>query len=341
VWSGVVASDPAATIHQTPEWIDAVTAVPGYAPDSRLYEASGGRLLVLPLVRRTGLPGPLAAAESMPAAWGTGGLVATGGHLLPADVAGVWADLARERALRIRIRPEHSALDAWQRAERLPGVVVTRQAKSVVDLSGGFGEVWKRFRSSARTAVRKAERSGLDVEVDCTGRLVEQYYALFETWAQRRARESGLPTALMLRRATRAEPLRKYRAVATHLASACRIWMASWQGEPVAAAISLVRGGHASYWRGVSHRAAAGPLRANNLLQKLMIEQACEEGCTTYNMGWSGTQSLVDFKSAYGARFLDFPVYTLARSPVGGMETAAARTRSIVKDLAGRRAIKR
>ncbi|MGE5070817.1 MAG: hypothetical protein ACM3KJ_09210, partial [Bacillota bacterium] len=43
----------------------------------------------------------------------------------------------------------------------------------VLDLDGGFDRVWgERFHASARKAVRRAERAGLTVERDTTGRLV-------------------------------------------------------------------------------------------------------------------------------------------------------------------------
>jgi hypothetical protein len=41
------------------------------------------------------------------------------------------------------------------------------------------------FRGTARTAVRKAERSGLDIEVDRSGRLLPVFCDLYEKCIQR------------------------------------------------------------------------------------------------------------------------------------------------------------
>ncbi len=152
----------------------------------------------------------------------------------------------------------------------------------------------------ARNKVRKAERAGLTVESDSTGRLVPVYYDLYMDWVRRRAQERGLPTSIMLRRASRMEPLRKFQVVAQKLGSACHIWVARLDGQPVAAVIILIHGTHANYWRSCSNKELAGQVAANNLLTKLTIEYACEAGCLDYNMGWSGTPSLTKYKEQLG-----------------------------------------
>jgi hypothetical protein len=73
----------------------------------------------------------------------------------------------------------------------------------VLDLEGGFGEVWNhRFTGTARTAASKAERSGLTVERDTTGRLMPAVYELFERSLDRWAEQGHEPPALALGAAT-------------------------------------------------------------------------------------------------------------------------------------------
>ncbi|MCA1606050.1 MAG: GNAT family N-acetyltransferase, partial [Acidobacteria bacterium] len=285
IWRELLEWDPAANIYQTPEWIDSICAVGGYVDISRLYVTSTGRQLLMPMVRRAGLPGVLSVEESLPSLWGTGGLVAAG-QVQAEDVAAVWADLAAERAARVQIRPENTNAKSWNSGTSLPKIIVNPEVKSVIDLNGGFSRVWKeRFRGEARTAVRRAERMGVVVESDSTGRLVPVYYNLYIDWVKRRAQERGLPSSIMLARARRVEPLRKFQIVAQKLGGACRIWVARLDDEPLAAIITLIRGTHANYWRGYSNRDVAGPVPVNNLLQKLAIEYACELDCLDYNMG--------------------------------------------------------
>jgi hypothetical protein len=64
----------------------------------------------------------------------------------------------------------------------------------------------------------------------------------------------------------------------------------------------LIHGQHAVYWRGYSRKELAGPSRANNLLHRLAIEDACESGCRFYSMGESGgVAALEHFKQTMGA----------------------------------------
>lgn len=337
IWHKLLESDHAANIYQTPEWTDSICAVDRYVDASRLYTTPTGRQLVMPMVRRTGLPRILRVEESLPVQWGTGGLVAPG-QVQPEDVTAVWADLASRHAARVRIQVENMNVQAWNASKFLPNTIIKHDLKSVIDLSGGFERVWKElFTRKARNHVRRAERAGLVVESDSTGRLVSVYYKLYLDWIKRRAEDLGLPTSIMLRRASHQEPLRKFQLVAQKFGSACNIWVARLDGQPIAAVILLIHNRHANYWRGYSNKDLAGPVPANNLLQKLAIAYACDAGCLDYNMGWSSTPSLTEYKSSFGAIPLEFPVFTLEHIPMTKVEHAASRLKENIKQLIARR----
>lgn len=254
----------------------------------------------------------------MPAGWGTGGLVAAE-PVSADDVTAVWSDLVAQRAASVRIRPENLAVTAWDAAQSPPRIKIDRPVKHVIDLDGGFERVWvDRFKGKVRTDVRRAERAGLVVEWGRSDQFVREFYELYLDWTSRAADERGLPKSLMLRRA---EPLRNYQAVADKLGTACRIWIARMDEQPIAAIITLVHGEHATYWRGYSNKDRSGPVRANHLLQRFAIEYACNAGCRYYNMGWSGTSSsLAAFKRSFGAVPWQFPVYTFDRIPLTQLE---------------------
>jgi len=173
----------------------------------------------------------------------------------------------------------------------------------ILDLSGGYSEVWEqRFRSSARTANRKGERTEVEIEKDTSSQSVSTFYDLYLAWTDQRAVESGVSKWLARYAAKRREPLKKFEAVATMTGNMCRIWVARYRNEPIASIITLVFGRHAVYWRGYSNKALAGPLRANNLLQRFAIEDACLAGCQYYSFGESGgVTSLIRFKETFGA----------------------------------------
>ena len=299
---------------------------------SRLYSTADGAQVVVPMVRRRLVPQHLAIQESLPARWGTGGFVSDR-PVHVNDVGSILAELRRCGAARVRVRPEGLGEQPWGDTDAVPGLLVEPEVKHVVDLSGGFERVWReRFRSELRTAVRKAERAGVEVESNASGRLVPVLYDLYLSWVRRRAWERRLPESLMLLRARRREPLRKFESIAERLGEACRIWVARVDGRPVASAVTLTHGTHASYWRGYSDKSLAGPVRANNLLQRAAIEYVCDAGCLDYNMGWSGEPSLIRFKRSFGAQPRPFPVLTIDRYPLTAVENGLVTVRTLAKN---------
>jgi hypothetical protein len=309
-----VAADPNALVSQTPAWTDLVCSVDGYADASRLYELPSGRRLVLPMVRDGGLPPALAPEASLPLCWGTGGIVAPGG-VTARDLQAVFEDLSGRPVVRTSLRPGPLDAREWD-AARPPGTTVPRLAH-VLDLEGGFGEIWKRrFTGTARTAVRKAERSGLTVERDTTGRLVPAVCELLERSLDRRG----------------GDPRHRLISIAHGLGEVCRTWVAWLDGQP-AAAIMVVQGANANLTRGTLDEELAGHTRADFLLQQLAIEDACEAGCRYYNMGESGSSaSVARFKTRLGARPRLYAEFHIERAPV---TTFDRRARGLVKRLLG------
>jgi hypothetical protein len=285
---------------------------------------------VLPLVRRVG-PSRLATQASLPASWGFGGPLVEG-ELQAEDAQLVLGDLAASSALRTSLRPNPHSARAWASA-RGRGVVAVPRLAHVLDLDGGFERVWKeRFTENARRAVRKAERSGITVECDTTGRLVPVFYRLFERSLERWAGQLHEPLWLARLRAHRRDPQRKLAALARNLGDSARLWVAFADDRP-AAAILVLQGANAHYTRGAMDRELAAPTRANYLLHRLAIEDACNSGCHAYHMGESGTSSgLARFKEAFGAEPRHYAEYHLERVPI----TATDRlVRSAVRRAVG------
>jgi hypothetical protein len=331
VWAEVLASDPESLAFQTTSWLDAICSLGAWSDASRLYEFPGGRWFLLPLVRRARRPAAVAWQASLPASWGTGGVVGPD-QPQPHELAEIFADLRRQPVLRTSVRPNPLQDAAWAAARPSAAVRVPRLAH-VLDLTGGFDEVWTtRFTSAARTAVRKAEKAGVVVECDTTGRLVPAYYRLYELSLQRWAARQHEPQALALWRGRRRDSERKLAAIAHSLGDKCRIWLARLGERPVAG-ILVVHGANASYTRGAMDVDLAGPTRANYLLHKRAIEDACAQGCRRYHMGETGTsQQLAQFKTRFGAVAVPYAEYHVERLP---LTAADRRLRRGVKTVIG------
>ncbi len=330
VWQDVLESDPQALAFQAPTWLDCVCAASGGKDASRLYETADGQQLILPMARRTGPPW-LTTQASFPPSWGTGGLLARR-PLRPEDVAAVFDDLAGLPVLRTFLRPNPLLAQTWT-AGRRPGVIAIPRRAHVLDLTGGFDQVWtKRFTGKTRTAIRKAEKAGLVVECDSTGKLVPVFYDLLSQSFDRWANQQHEPLALARWRGQRRDPLAKFQKIAEMQGNACRIWVAWLEGRP-AATILVLRGTNVSYTRGAMNKELAAPTRANDLLQRLAIEEACRDGCRYYHMGESGdSAALADYKERFGAEAHEYAEYRLERLPITQVDK---RLRGFVKRLIG------
>lgn len=315
IWHALLESDGRALISQTPEWVDCLCMAEPYRDASRLYETAGGRKIVVPLVRRKGLPRALTTEASLPHGWGIGGLVADGGAR-PEDVHTVMADLLARPILRTSVRPDPLGADLWE-AGVPQGFVKVPHLTHVLDLAGGFEGVWAdRISSKTRTKIRRAERSGLVVECEAGETLIPVFYDLYIRWLDHRARQRRIPVSVARWLGRRRELLQKFTTVAEAFGDACRTWVARLDGRPVAASILLIYGANAMYWRNASDKESAGSTRANDLLQRMMIEDACSAGCRYYHMGESGgVASLMHFKSRFGAVPYNYFEYFRERLP--------------------------
>jgi hypothetical protein len=329
VWDQMLSNDAESLAFQTPAWVSALIATGAYTDATRLYEFSNGRCLLLPLVRKTGLPLPLSSDASMPHSWGMGGLVGME-NLQAGDMTAVFEDLRRQPVLRTSIRPNPIFARAWEQA-RPSSVIAKPMLAHVLDLSGGFEEVWAhRFVSETRTAVRKAERSGLHITLDQTGEHIPVFYELFMRSTDRWAQQQNEPIWLSRWRAKKRDPIEKFYTIAKAAGKTFRLWTAWKDGQP-AAAILVVQGRNASYTRGAMDKDLAGPTRANQLLHRMAIEQACKEGSRRYHMGESGTStSLAQFKTRFGAVPMAYAEYVFEKFPITAIDS---KLRAVVKRM--------
>lgn len=315
VWRAAFEGDPHAQAFHSPEWVDGVCATGRYENATRLYETSDGRLLVMPMVRRSLFGGAIAYQGSLPPNWGIGGLLSDS-PIRPEDVSAVCSDLRRQRGvLRTLIQPAARTGPLWA-AAALPGVKSVPRLAHVLDLTGGFDAVWKGFAQSGRRAVRKAERCGLDVQCDTSGALLPQFFELHEQNVRRWAKQQHEPLWLSRLRDRGRDTLPKLQAMAAAVPSSFRLYLAS-QGGTVIAAIIVWRGAGTRYTHGAMIRELAGPTRANYLLHRMAIEDACQAGSTHLDFGESGaSEELAFFKTRFGARPHPYRQYVVESLPV-------------------------
>lgn len=332
-WLDLLERDRDGLAFQGPAWLDAVCSGGGFEDASRLYETARGGRLLLPLARRRRfLPVALAPQASMPESWGMGGILADEDPATD-DLRRVVSDLGSLRALRVTVRPNPLKASLWEDATSGQRIVRIPRRAHVLDLAGGSSRVWDdRFASSARRAVRKAERSDLEVRCGSSAGALNDYRTLFDLSVERWAAAQHEPIALARLRAARRDPRAKLGRAAAALGDGLRIWMAYRADKPVAG-IVVALGRNASYTRGAMDKARCGPVAANEALHWHAIREACEIGCRSYQMGESGRSSgLARFKEKLGARPVDYAEYRFEHLPLTRADVIA---RSVVKRAVG------
>jgi len=331
VWHEMMEIDPHALVTQSPEWLEAICATGKYVDASRIYEFPGRGNLILPMVRNRHVPRLLSSMAGFPGSWGFGGVL---GNVSPSsqEINLIVEDLLQQPEMRIMIRPNPLSSRTWSIAER-QGVLAIPRLAHVLDLKGGFSHIWSKvFKTSTRTKIRKAESGDLVAKCDKSGEFLPVFFELFKHSVKRWAGMQNEPLWLAQLRGSRRDSVNKYSLLSKHLGDALRVWVAWYQNEP-AAAIIVLQGKNAHYTRGVMNKELAGPTRANDLLQKLAIEEACNAGCRYYHMGETGlSKPLANFKRRFGAVAYPYSEIRIERLPITKIDQ---RIRTLIKRTIG------
>ena len=330
VWAHVVAADPGALPEQTPEWTDAVCAVEGCSDASRLYEFADGRRIVLPLVRRSGLRGVGGQLWSFPQSWGIGGPAGAG--LDAGAVEAIAADLHSLRVARVALRVDPLEASLWEGVNG-PGVTALPRLAHVLPLFGSPAEHLAAMSKSTRRKIVRAQRDDLRVEVDTTGALLGDHYAVYLKSVERWAARQHEPLWLARWRAERRDPIAKLQAMATFLGpERFRLVVAYSDDRPAASTIVLL-GPVARDTRAALDRGVAAQKYPSEAVQWRAIQEAYAYGSTHYNMGESGTsESLAHYKEHFLAKPVPYAEYRFERVPLTRADVAA---RSLVKRAIG------
>lgn len=329
-WRELVAQHPGVALSKMPEWVDCVCDCDRFVDASLLLRGGDGRRFVLPRVAALKVPGLFA---SPPNNWNLGadasGFLAEGDEPETEQLRALVREVRRRSGMRTRIVVGRDDARAWRAA--VPGGVYTDPRTSqVLDLDDGFDEVWSaEFSGKVRSNSRKAERRGVSVESDSTGRLLPEFYELFGKSVDRWARDRGYPVPLMRLRFARSHPRRKFTTLARVLGERCTVWLARREGEPIAAIIVLSAGDWVTYWRGAMDKQLCRGTGANELLHRHAIEAACAQGRRGYDFGLSNTDELRRFKASFGAR--QEPVTTYTFESIVPTVAAQERCRTLAK----------
>ncbi len=320
-WTDLAKQDQSISLSKTPQWADCICSCDHFSDATLLFRGEDGRRLILPRLRNPSLPGIFA---SPPRHWNLGadasGFLGEGGPPSPRESSALIQEIRRHPGLRTRVVVGKEDAQVWASAVPSSVYCIARTAQ-VLDLCGSFSSVWsKQFTGKVRSNCRKAERRGVVVESDSTGRLIPVFDVLYRSSVDRWAQERGYPLTLMRWLAQRQHPQRKFATVARTLGECCTVWIAWRQGEPIAGIINLTRGPRVTYWRGAMDKERSRGTGANELLHRCAIEAACVGERQSYDFGLSQTADLKRFKGTFGTAEVPVHIYYFERFPTAATE---------------------
>jgi hypothetical protein len=332
-WESLFDLDADAIVTQSLAWRDALFAGGKYRDVSRLYEFQTGQRILIPLACHRLQAGPGRLLSSWPRVWGVGGPLTANPRVTPSEAAAVLGDLASLSSLATVLSLRFDAHDAWLQCS---GPFRTKASNTwMLSLADGPDDVWqRRFRSSVRRAIRKAERVGLEIEVDYSGQSLDTFYLLYEKSVKRWAEMQHAPEWLTRRRlASTINPQRLSR-VAECFGKDFLTWVARYHGVPVASLVVLYSGKYAKAWCAAMDKDLAAPLGGvNQLLDWYAVQDACSRGYQSYDLGYAtpGT-SLGDYKKWMGADLVFHHELRAERVP---LKAAGELPKRITKSLIG------
>ena len=160
LWESLARSCGNLVATQALPWRDAVMASGAYKDVGLLYEFTSGRQVLLPMVQRRWRTPLEPTAASWPRRWGVGGPITTGGSIDPAEADAVLSHVVRRDMLGAEIHLSHIADPAWLQAASQYRVLT--DPFYVLDLTGGFNDVWRhKFKSAIRRRCGRQSARGL------------------------------------------------------------------------------------------------------------------------------------------------------------------------------------
>lgn len=325
VWAELARRDAEAPATQLPQWMDCLITATGGSDASRLCETTDGRRIVVPAMSNRVLGQDL-TTRAWPPGWGYGGALTDDGALRPDDARLALSGLGRPPVLWSALVPPPWRGQVYEQVAPA-GVRRTRHQVHVVDLTGGPAAVWNRLKHASRTAIRKAERFGLEITAGTSPAELDAFAELYHRSQRRWAAQRGQPALLARVLNRHRDRTRQVAAVASTMPCACSVWVAWAEGRPVAANVVLLHGRQAMGWLSAMDDDLARRTQGTYLLHWRTFVDAWERGATRFDLGESEPGSAVSrHKSQLGAVPREYTSYTLDPVRVQALGDVVRRT---------------
>lgn len=293
-WQEILDRSDNPTFFHTKKWLDILTSSFGKCSDhSRIYLFDDGVEVLFPLVKFPYVKSMMKSYFSSYAGF-YGGLIGT-------------ASLNREKADAITsklFKPDtagiyiyHSPFATIDLPERLKKKV---NSTHIINLNQDFDYIWERcFSSNQRSKIRRAEKKGVRVIDGKSERDIKSFYDLYEKSVKRWGDKT-----------TWVRPFEFCRNCVKIGSENTKLKLALLEDKIIAGAICHYYGNHMYYaWGAFDHDYRS--CYPNNLVFKVLIQEACRDGIGHFDMGASaGLKGVAEFKESFGAVKTGYETYT-------------------------------
>jgi hypothetical protein len=201
------------------------------------------------------------------------------------------------------------------------GFVVQRRRTYELDLRAPEAEIWDGFKSTCRTAIRKAEKSGVVVERANDLEFADEYHAQLTDVFAKQSLPPPYDVDLVRELVKRVGPTGRLLLLRAR----------NSEGECIATGIYPGHGGMGYFWGGASWRQHQS-LRPNELLMWSAIRYWRDQGAQIFDFGGAG-----DHKLKYGPVEVVVPLFRKSRiAAIGRLRDLAKRAIEIRRQIAGR-----
>jgi hypothetical protein len=199
-----------------------------------------------------------------------------------------WLARSHINFARVLLPPSYEAPPFQKR-----GYVCVTKPTHILDLTQGEEAIWRDMKGPCRTAIRKAEKSGVTLRFEEGQEFLDRYYEMAEALYDRKGQ--AVHSVKPFYAALLGGPMREK----------ARLAVASLDGKDIAAAICLHYKGAAHYWDGVSDK-DYDSYRPNNAIQWFIIRWAIKNKYASYDFVRSDFPSIAKFKANFGGEVRDY-----------------------------------
>jgi len=188
------------------------------------------------------------------------------------------------------------------------GYALVNKHTHVLTLST-IDNIWNALEGRCRTAIRKAQKSGISVSVVTDGLFIDTYYDMCKRLYG--AQRMSVPNTISF-----------YHNLLTNFSNNILMLKAEMNNQCIGGAIILLTHERAYYLNGVSLH-EYNKYCPNNLIQWTAIQIALERGCAFYDFVGSDIERLANFKKSYGGNLETYTCLEKSTSTI----TSVARAR--------------